>query len=304
MSRNNDDTVTFMYVPDQTGTIKRFHIKHSTIRRASIAGSIAAVIFLVTSVDYVRARFQLSELDRLRIETTEQRAEIEDYAERVEKINSRLAKINGMERKLRVITNLDPADPLPLPGIGGSDGELLGADGLAWLSRAKRHQRLNESFDNLDGAASVQEESLNNLIIHLEDQTAKLLHTPSLGPTKGWITSSFGYRNSPFKNTREFHKGLDIAGREGTPIIAPADGVVRFSGHKRFLGNAVRIKHGYGIETIYGHNSELLVSAGEKVKRGQKIALMGSTGRSTGPHLHYQVMLNGKPVNPANYIID
>jgi len=293
-----------MYVPDQTAAIKRFHVKRSLIRNVLVALSVCATMFLVASVDYVRARLQLRELEGLRIEASEQRDEIQDYAERVDRINSGLAKINGMERKLRVITNLDPADPLPLPGIGGTDGELLGAEDLAWLSRAKRHQQLNDSFDHLSEAVGVQEESLNNLIIHLEDQTARLVHTPSLSPTKGWITSSSGYRSSPFTSNREFHKGLDIAGRQGTPIVAPANGTVRFSGHKRHLGNAVRIKHGYGLETIYGHLSELLVKSGDKVKRGQKIALMGTTGRSTGPHLHYQVMLNGKPANPRNYILD
>ena len=302
--RSKDDVVTFMYVPDQTGAIKRFHVKHTTIRRGLIALAVASVVALVLSVDYVRARIQLRELGTLRVAATEQRVEIENYAEQVEQINKQLTRIDGFERKLRVITNLDPADPLPLPGIGGGDGELLAAEDLAWLSRARRQQRLKSSFKTLAEAAGTQEESLAGLIGHLEDQRARLLHTPSITPTKGWITSSFGYRSSPFTANREFHKGLDIAGREGTPILAPADGVVRFSGHKRHLGNAVKIKHGYGIETIYGHNQENLVKAGERVKRGQKIALMGTTGRSTGPHLHYQVEVNGKPVNPRNYILD
>ncbi|MCP4004884.1 MAG: M23 family metallopeptidase [bacterium] len=293
-----------MYVPDQTAAIKRFSIRRTTIQRALIALSVAAAAFLIMSIDYVIARIELSELDDLRAETVDQRNEIQDYVDRVDRIKERLAKINGMERKLRVITNLDPADPRPLPGIGGTDGELLGTEDLAWLSRTKRHQQLKDSLDHLTQAAGVQEESLSNLIIHLEGQTARLLHTPSITPTTGWITSSYGYRSSPFTSNREFHRGLDIAGRQGTPILAPADGKVRFAGQKRALGNAVRLQHGYGIETIYGHLSELLVKPGEKVKRGQKIALMGTTGRSTGPHLHYQVMLNSKPVNPRNYMLD
>ncbi len=303
-STDRNEVVTFMYVPDQTAAIKRFSIRRTTIQRALIALSVAAAAFLIMSIDYVIARIELSELDDLRAETVDQRNEIQDYVDRVDRIKERLAKINGMERKLRVITNLDPADPRPLPGIGGTDGELLGTEDLAWLSRTKRHQQLKDSLDHLTQAAGVQEESLSNLIIHLEGQTARLLHTPSITPTTGWITSSYGYRSSPFTSNREFHRGLDIAGRQGTPILAPADGKVRFAGQKRALGNTVRLQHGYGIETIYGHLSELLVKPGEKVKRGQKIALMGTTGRSTGPHLHYQVMLNSKPVNPRNYMLD
>jgi murein DD-endopeptidase MepM/ murein hydrolase activator NlpD len=145
---------------------------------------------------------------------------------------------------------------------------------------------------------------LAGLITHLEDQTARLLATPSIAPTKGWATSGFGYRTSPFTGNREHHRGLDIAGRSGTAVKAPSDGKVVYVGRKRALGNTVVIRHGYSIETIYGHLSEVLVKPGQKVERGEMIARMGSTGRSTGPHLHYQVEVNKKAVNPRNYILD
>ena len=299
-----DDVVTFMIVPGGTGSIRRFHVPRVSLKRASWAGIAAAVLFLVFSVDYVRVRLSLSELERLRRETSAQRQELQSYAEQMETISTKLGKIDTFERKLRVITNLDPADPLPLPGIGGTDGQLLDADDVSWLSRAKRHEIIREGLETLADAADTQEQSLQGLITHLEDQAVRLVHTPSISPTHGWVTSSFGYRTSPQTGGREFHKGLDIAGRTGTPILAPADGEVIYATSKRSLGNAVKLRHGYGVDTVYGHMQEILVKPGARVKRGQQIGLMGSTGRSTGPHLHYEVLVNGKAVNPLNYILD
>lgn len=302
--KSHEDVVTLMIVPGQAGSIRRFHVPRVWFKRAAYAGIALSIALLVFSVDYVRVRMSLHELERLRSETTAQREELLAYAQKMETISTRLGKIDGFERKLRVITNLDPADPLPLPGIGGTDGELLDADDVSWLSRAKRHEIIQDGLETLADAAETQEQSLQHLLTHVEDQQVRLVHTPSVAPTQGWVTSSFGYRTGPYTGGREFHKGLDIAGRTGTPIKAPADGEVIYATQKRSLGNAIKLRHGYGIETVYGHLQEMLVKSGEKVKRGQQIGLMGSTGRSTGPHLHYAVVVNGKPVNPRNYILD
>jgi len=123
-------------------------------------------------------------------------------------------------------------------------------------------------------------------------------------PTRGWITSRFGYRTSPFTGRRQHHGGIDIATKQDTPIIAPATGRVSFVGSKGPLGNAVVLDHGYGVRTFFGHTHEIHVKIGDQVERGQLIASVGSTGRSTGPHLHYSVEVGGKSVNPMNYIFD
>ncbi len=298
------DVVTFLYVPSASWTIRRFHVRRSWIRRGMACAILALAAALVLCVDYIRVRRDVVELDGLRAETREQRDQLMDYADKMEFISHQLAAVGRLDRKLRVITNLDPSDPLPLPGIGGVEGELLEAHQLTGLTRERRHQRMMEGLGRLSEAASSEEKSLVGLIEHLENQTAQLVRTPSISPTKGWVTSAFGYRTSPFTGNREFHRGVDIAGRKGTPIIAPADATVRFVGQRRHLGNTIILRHGYGVETVYGHLSELAVERGRKVKRGQTIALMGTTGRSTGPHLHYQVQVNGVPVNPRNYILD
>jgi murein DD-endopeptidase MepM/ murein hydrolase activator NlpD len=131
-----------------------------------------------------------------------------------------------------------------------------------------------------------------------------LASTPSVWPARGWVSSGFGKRTSPFTGLSERHAGIDIANRTGTAVLASADGIVVYSSRNGSLGKTIKVKHGYGLKTNYGHLSKILVKKGERVKRGQKIGEMGSTGRSTGPHLHYDVTHNGVHVNPFNYILN
>jgi murein DD-endopeptidase MepM/ murein hydrolase activator NlpD len=169
-------------------------------------------------------------------------------------------------------------------------------------------RNMHEQIEEIGRASAGQQEELASLLKSLEDQQNLLASTPAIRPLSGnakfWITSRFGYRKSPFTGRRELHKGLDIASRKGTHIVATADGVVTFAGKKGLLGMTIVIDHGHGMKTRYGHNHKLLKKRGDKVKRWEPIALMGSTGRSTGPHTHYEVHLNGIPVNPAKYILN
>jgi murein DD-endopeptidase MepM/ murein hydrolase activator NlpD len=163
---------------------------------------------------------------------------------------------------------------------------------------------LHRSAQQLGEAASSQERSLAEVVGQLESKRAHLAATPAIWPAKGWLTSRFGTRVSPFTNQKQFHAGIDIAGERGTDIIAPAEGKVVFSGSRGPLGKSVIIDHGYGIRTQYGHGDDLYVKTGERVQRGQRIAALGNSGRSTGPHLHYVVEVKGKAVNPLDYIFD
>ncbi len=138
----------------------------------------------------------------------------------------------------------------------------------------------------------------------LRKNSEVLASTPSVWPTEGWISSPFGGRNSPFSSRREFHKGLDIKAKAGTSITCPAKGTVSFSGWDGAYGNSIVISHGNGITTRYAHMQKLLVKDGQFVQRGEAIGAMGSSGRSTGPHLHYEVRLGGVPVNPMRYILN
>jgi murein DD-endopeptidase MepM/ murein hydrolase activator NlpD len=158
--------------------------------------------------------------------------------------------------------------------------------------------------ERLGHVAAGQELTLGELVAQLEDKHHRLISSPAIWPTQGWLTSRFGPRISPFTGLRQFHSGIDIAGEIGTDVIAPARGRVTFVGDKGPLGRAVVIDHGYGVRTYYGHNQSITVKVGDEVDRGQVIAKLGSSGRSTGPHLHYSVELRGRAVNPLDFIFD
>ncbi len=161
-----------------------------------------------------------------------------------------------------------------------------------------RGSKLNifEKLDYLDN-------DLNMLIISLKNKKERLDSTPSIFPVEGIITSPYGYRTNPLTNRREFHRGIDILNDEGTPVISPADGEVILIDKNSLWGNKISIAHGYGIITEYGHLKEISASKGQKIKRGDLIGILGSTGRSTGPHLHYQIWINENVTNPLGYII-
>ena len=163
---------------------------------------------------------------------------------------------------------------------------------------------VSENASKLTEIAEIEEQKFADLQEHFQDRVDRLLSTPSILPTRGYISSDFGHRYNPFSATRTFHAGMDIANTPGTPIYAPADGLVTFVGPLGGFGQVVRIDHGYNMVTKFGHNSKISVKKGQRIKRGEKIAEMGSSGRSTGPHLHYQVEVKGKPVNPRFFFFE
>ena len=151
--------------------------------------------------------------------------------------------------------------------------------------------------------AQQQERSLQGLLEAVRGKADQLASTPSIWPAKGWLTSRFGYRISPFTGLREFHAGIDISAEPGTDIVAPARGRVVFAGVQGAFGNVVILDHGHGLRTLFGHARELHVHPGQSVERGQSIASVGSTGHSTGPHLHYAVERDGRLTNPIDFIV-
>lgn len=156
----------------------------------------------------------------------------------------------------------------------------------------------DEYCKSFRGECDLEKEFFNSL----KSQQEQVVFHPSPWPVQGWISSPFGYRISPFTNRRAFHKGIDIAGRAGSSIYAVNRGIVIFSGCKGQYGNAIIIQHGFGFSTLYGHNSINVVKSGDKVERGQLIGYLGNTGRSTAPHLHYEIRKDGRCINPRNYL--
>ena len=161
---------------------------------------------------------------------------------------------------------------------------------------------MQQELTQLKGAASKQEASLQTLIEYFEDKRSLYAATPAVWPIRGWVTSPFGNRISPITGMKQFHEGIDIAAQIGTPVVAPADGVVIKADFESGYGNIVELSHGYGLKTVFGHNSQFNVKPGQHVKRGDIIAYSGNSGSSTGPHVHYEVRVNGLPVNPVRYL--
>lgn len=164
--------------------------------------------------------------------------------------------------------------------------------------------RLSEASDGLNTHVKREESNFAYLQERLQAEVTRLRHTPSIMPTQGWISSEFGYRYNPFSGRRTLHSGLDVANYVGTPIYASADGTVTFTGARGGFGMVVKLDHGYDLATLYAHLSEILVQNGQKVKRGELLARMGNSGRSTASHLHYQVEFKRRPVNPRFFILD
>ena len=142
------------------------------------------------------------------------------------------------------------------------------------------------------------------MIDQLEAKRSILASTPTIWPVKGLLTAGFGTRRSPFTGQRQMHEGVDISNSVGTPVIAPADGVVAYAGPLGGFGNVISIDHGHRISTFYGHLQQYRVARGQPVKRGNVIGAVGTTGRVTGPHVHYEIQVNGAPVDPSKYVID
>ncbi len=238
-------------------------------------------------------------------EIAHQRSQIQLFAKEITELKLKLVNLNDFERKIRVIANIErKPEQGSLFGVGGPIPEDLNTK----IPISEKHNSLiremHEQTEQINLAVSKQEEGFESLLKYLEGKINLLASTPAIRPTDGWITSRFCRRKSPFTGLMEFHKGIDIAARKGTKVIATADGIVSFAGNKGFLGKLIIIDHGHGIVTKYGHNYKLLKKRGETVKRGEIIALIGSSGRTTGPHVHYEVYLNGIPVNPMKYILN
>jgi len=165
-------------------------------------------------------------------------------------------------------------------------------------------RKMDQDLSQLRSDAATQELSFEELTEAMKDRRSLWASTPSIWPVRGWLTSGFGNRISPFTGSVMMHNGIDVASRRDTPVMASAGAVVSYEGFDSGLGKVVKLNHGYGMQTVYGHLAKVNVRIGQKVKRGDVIGFVGNTGLSTGPHLHYEVFVNNVPVNPLRYILN
>lgn len=297
---------TVMILPDETTKVRRYRVPGLLVKGLLAASVIFVVLFAVIVTDYFLVKGQIGELVNMRLQTRHQKQQLITFAKTINDLQSEMNRLRHFDTKLRVMADLDGVVyPEQFMGIGGENPEPFNPmeTDISFQDQALL-DNMTKGLSRLITDATIQERSFQELVEYLEDQKSLLASTPSIWPVRGWKTSSFGYRTSPFTGRREMHKGLDVATRTGTAIISPADGLVIFSGREGGFGNLVLLDHGYGIVTKFGHASVLEVKRGQKVKRGDVIARVGNTGRSTGPHLHYEVLVNGVAVNPMRYILN
>ena len=304
--------ISLIVLSNSGTTVKQLSIPVALLVTMALVFLLGAAFIGISFHDYQTLRKSLAAsqsaaltIDQQREEIAQQRLQIQSFAHEINALKEKLVGLDQFEEKIRVITNLTPSQADDnLFGVGGAAPDDLDPQ----LELNQRHEGLvremHQQVDELNTASQRQENSFGSLLDKLEGQRNLLASTPAIRPADGWMTSRFGYRVSPFTGRKEFHKGLDIANRKGTAILAPANGFVSYAGKKGPMGNVLVIDHGHGMITRYAHLSEALKKQGEKVKRGDIIAQMGNSGRSTGPHLHYEVHLNGVPVNPATYILN
>lgn len=331
--------ITFLVMTDRQGVVKRFILSQSWMKTIVTCGVIGFIILTSILVDYVGLLLQEIESKKLKVENRQLKAQFQVVESKLEALDSSLERVQSFMTKLRLITDTnddqralkltvgntnsqsqiaemneannsgDARDPAAIrkdedtltilrkPILDSAKGELA-------RSEESKFTSLSIRIDRAIKKSELKEQGVLDLWEMLSMQQSLMRATPSIRPSRGYITSEFGYRPSPVTGQLKLHQGLDFGAPPGAPVYATADGVVSFSGFDSEYGKLVSIDHGYGVVTRYAHNSELFTVVGQKIKRGDVISAVGNTGRSTGPHCHYEVRVNGVPVDPTNYILE
>ena len=289
----------------KTSKTRHLQIRKKTVKILFYLSGFALLSTTFFFCDYIQVKKKAFELGRLRQETQNQRFQIQFFSARIEDLEKQLSKLKEFDKKIRIIANLEKGqETTPSMGMGGPSP----SDIRDKLKREKDNaglvQQMKSDVERLQSEAMSREDSLSELEKLLQVKKDMLTHTPSIWPVQGWVTSGFGFRTNPFTGLTQMHEGLDISNRVGTPIIAPANGIVSDVGNDIAVGKVVVIFHGFGMTSRYGHLHKVFVKVGQRVKRGDKIAEVGMTGKTTGPHLHYEVKINGISVNPLRYILN
>ncbi|MGE5232417.1 MAG: peptidoglycan DD-metalloendopeptidase family protein, partial [Deltaproteobacteria bacterium] len=248
-------------------------------------------------------RVDLSRTARLEDENARLAEELGELHARLTTLSDTISRISKRDGKIRLLANLEPIDPqVQAAGIGGPAAPPSPGSVATPLLRKAADVRVD--VNALIRRANLLASSFSAAEDSLAAHSKRLAATPSIMPTQGWLSSAFSaMREHPILHVARPHEGIDVSAPMGTPIEAPAAGVVRSTGWEAGYGNTIEIDHGFGIVTRFAHTSRILVHQGEHVQRGQRIALVGNTGLTTGPHLHYEVHVNGKPVDPLRYVM-
>lgn len=281
---------TIIFVPHARAKFRKLKVSHRLL--FSIVSLVTSSLCLSTffSVQYFTSLSQTHELSKLRRENRELQTANEQFGKSVESLRNQLTTVEDRTRKLAIIAGITTLDESSQGGSGG-----LRSDDLS-------SNPYRDDIDKMSFRSHNLNKDLNVLEQKFVAQSRLLSSTPSIAPVRGVLTDGFGGRSDPFTGESGQHNAIDISSAVGQPVRSPADGIVVKAEWANGYGNVIFVSHGYGYSTRYGHLKNFAVRAGQRVKRGDVIGYVGSTGRSTGPHLHYEVRVNNNPVNPLEYI--
>ncbi|HEY7531345.1 MAG TPA: M23 family metallopeptidase [Nitrospiraceae bacterium] len=331
----NSDSYTVVVFRGSTAKPLRFSFSRTFVKRLFVVGVLLLLADLLVVSHYVIRTGEVWELSSFRSEAMSAREQTAAFGAAIDDLKKRLSSMKEVNQRLRVMLGIEtPKTGDVVNGRGGEDvplpegnrlpvsegllksevqsqpavGEVSPSDAAvsasAKMSTHEAIQTVSQGIEWLNKEATNQEQILQDLSQAAEQKSSRWSATPSIWPVKGWITSGFGPRISPFTEKPTWHDGLDISAAANAPVQAPAQGRVTSVGFDSKLGNMVKLDHGFGIETLYGHLAKALVKEGQRVKRGDVVGLVGSTGLATGPHLHYMVKVNGQALDPNKYILD
>ncbi len=294
---------TIVVVPQGSSATKIFELSQTALKLvATLAVTVVAGMILL-GFGMFRRSVDMARADRLEQENGTLAGDLDHLRGRVTVLSDTVRLLERRDQKIRLLANLDPigpevravgiGGPMPRGGLEETESGLVGRAGEVRVDLDALIRRANL-------LAGSFREAADSLALHAD----RLAATPSIMPTTGWLSSAFSrMRSHPILHYARAHEGIDVSAPMGAPIEAPANGTVLTTGWETGYGNTVVIDHGFGIVTKFAHCSRILVRKGQKVTRGDRIALVGNTGLSTGPHLHYEVHVNGKAVDPRRYIL-
>jgi murein DD-endopeptidase MepM/ murein hydrolase activator NlpD len=295
--------VTIVLLSDGTNKVRQFRLPKFFLVFFILAVVSCAIFLSLIIRDYQIIKTKTPTLVQLQKENEQQKEQLLSLTGRMDQMNQKMEKFLELDLKLKAMVHLETSDDNTyFQGVGGSEPNSFQPDSYMAITRRELVPPIHSSLDNFNDEIPIDGQDKAELHNFLENQKMFLFSTPSIWPTKGWLSSRFGYRASPFTGAREFHKGIDISTRMNSPVVAPAEGIILSTHRNQWSGNVLSVNHGYGLVTRYAHLQRALVKKGQYVKRGERIALVGKTGRFSGPLLHYEVYLNGVPVNPLRYV--
>jgi murein DD-endopeptidase MepM/ murein hydrolase activator NlpD len=325
------DALTIVIFRGPTTKPLRIGLSRTAARRAAVVGIVLILAQLIFLTQYVMRTGEVWELRGFREEVITAREQTTAFSSALEDLKRRFLAMKEVNQRLRVMLGVEALKPEDyFNGQGGEEtplpeGESKTAPGQVPVGQSQPvdesklesnlpegkasgektlADRVQQEIAWLQHEVTYQERTMEELSEAATVRSQRWASTPSIWPVKGWVTSGFGPRISPFTGQLAMHDGLDIGAAPNTQIQAPAAGRVIAAGFDAGMGNVVTIDHGNGIQSQFGHLAKSLVKEGQRVKRGDVIALLGSTGRSTGPHLHYMLKVNNRTVNPQLYILN